>query len=476
LLLEALPIEACLLIVTAANNLRLGAIPIPFWITLALLATSYVLGRALGGRASRATMAVTMGLFFVAAIVIVNISPSGYGGVAGSRLQAVSADLATASPRIYAALGLVALTLYIWWRGYSNGRRSPTADLLLRRFTFGMVAIVVSIASAATFPQAQRQFAIGALAIILPVEVYCVLVAMTIARISQERMRRGSAGSAEVTDSRWLGTALVLAALVVGASLAVSIVVNYDSVGALLAQLGPVGAALDTAAQWVVEAIAQILFFLLNGIISGLKGRAGAPHVSAPHGARCVPTAQHPCTKLPPPVLPPEWAHAVTIAVQIIVTLAVLAIVIWVLRSIMSRRRDLSPAAPGVDEERESLSASTLFRSQLRALLDRLGRRDQRSTEDTLTPGTVRYLYRQVLRAAAGRDLARMAAETPDEYSARLSRTGPLAVGDQGERQDLAALTGAYSQARYGDREPESADRAQVRQAAERIMRRLGKG
>ncbi|HEV2457536.1 MAG TPA: DUF4129 domain-containing protein, partial [Ktedonobacterales bacterium] len=378
--------------------------------------------------------------------------------------------------RIYATLGLVALTLYIWWRGYTNGHRSPTGDLLMRRFTFGMVAIVVSIASAATFPQTQRQLAIGALAIILPVEVYCVLVAMAIARISQERMRRGSAGSTEVAERRWLGTALALAALVVGASLAVSIVINYDSVGALLAQLGPVGAALDTAARWVIEAIAQILFFLLNGIISGLKGRASAPHVSAPQGARCVPTAQHPCRKLPPPVLPPEWAHAVTIAVQIIVTLAVLAIVIWVLRSIMARRRDPSPAAPGVDEERESLVASTLFRSQLRALLDRLRGRDQRPSEDTLTPGTVRYLYRQVLRAAAGRDLARMSAETPDEYAARLARTGPLAVGDQGEHQDLAALTGAYGQARYGDREPEAAEQAGVRQAAERVMRRLAKG
>ena len=60
-------------------------------------------------------------------------------------------------------------------------------------------------------------------------------------------------------------------------------------------------------------------------------------------------------------------------------------------------------------------------------------------------------------------------AETPDEFAARLAG----AVGDGAERTDVATLTDAYDTARYGEREPERGEVDTLRDASQRLTRKI---
>ena len=74
-----------------------------------------------------------------------------------------------------------------------------------------------------------------------------------------------------------------------------------------------------------------------------------------------------------------------------------------------------------------------------------------------------------MLAAAAKRGLGRRKAETPDEFAARLAD----AVGDGAERTDVATLTDAYDMARYGEREPARGEIDTLRDASQRLTRKI---
>jgi uncharacterized protein DUF4129 len=68
--------------------------------------------------------------------------------------------------------------------------------------------------------------------------------------------------------------------------------------------------------------------------------------------------------------------------------------------------------------------------------------------------------------------LGRERAETPDEYARRLVEAAPLA-GAETERGDVAALSEAYEEVRYGEREPAPEELAALRESGTRVMGRL---
>ena len=78
---------------------------------------------------------------------------------------------------------------------------------------------------------------------------------------------------------------------------------------------------------------------------------------------------------------------------------------------------------------------------------------------------SVRLVYREVLRVAAALGLGRQPAETPDEYALRLEG----AAGGAGAASDLAALTAAYDQARYGETELVGEQQREARARGERL-------
>jgi hypothetical protein len=130
-------------------------------------------------------------------------------------------------------------------------------------------------------------------------------------------------------------------------------------------------------------------------------------------------------------------------------------------------------------EERESLDAGGLFGAQLRGLLAGL-RRAPGQPEEALEAGSVRTIYRDVLRAAAAAELPRSPSETPDEYRERLEQARGAAVQSGGTaghgpdidaaKDDLADLTTAYDRERYGGQTPPEAERRGLHTRAQHII------
>lgn len=467
--------QAVLLLLTAGSGARLGDDPVPLLVNAAALLFAWLIGWALRSRQQSAGLFLLgVPCFALVYVGLILTSPVAYGDV--GLLPAAAADLAGGSLHAGNMLALLPVALYIWWRGYTTGRNGLTAHGVMRRFQFGMATVVLSAAGAAAVQGPARGELLGVLAIVLPVETFCGLLASALARFtaSASVSREPDVRQAEEPEAPWLGVALTLSVVVVGFALLLSLVVNYDSVGALLARLGPIGSALGTAVDWITSRIAQLLYLLLHNFIKPPAPKTPLPAPAPGVPGACVPTpANHECQGAA--ALDPFWRHLVTLVLQG-TALVVLAVGLFVvLRFIIFRRWLISPPQEGVEEERESLEGASLLGAQIRSLLGRLAPKRTAPAVDPLTPGTVRYMYRDVLRAAATAELARRPDETPDEFAERARRTAPLAVFSEGPA-DLDALSAAYDAARYGEREPADATMGSLRQAAARLVRTLRRG
>jgi len=142
-------------------------------------------------------------------------------------------------------------------------------------------------------------------------------------------------------------------------------------------------------------------------------------------------------------------------------------------RSVVTRRR---PPEDIFDAERESLDSASIFKEQFRAFLAGFLPHRKAAWVDPLTPGSVRYLYREVLETGSRRGLPRDLNETPDEYGTRLASSGALAgpEGRGGETSEaLEGLSEAYDVSRYAERQPASQDLARLRRLAKLVTARL---
>jgi hypothetical protein len=142
------------------------------------------------------------------------------------------------------------------------------------------------------------------------------------------------------------------------------------------------------------------------------------------------------------------------------------------IRTLVTHRR---PHEEVLDEERESLDATSIFRSQLRAFLAGLRPARAAGWVDPLVPGSVRYLYREFLETAGKRGMARHTSETPDEYRARLSTTPALGGPERqdGGEQQLEGLNEAYNSTRYAERPPTEQEMPGIRRLAKSLLNRL---
>lgn len=468
LLLELLPVQALLLVFTAAGNGPLGSEPISPLINAVLLVAAWAVGTALRGTPVSSAVAIVAPCCVAACALVLLTSPSAYAGSANP-VGDLLADLGGATPRVFADAGLVAVALFIGWRGYVAGSEPPSSSAVGRSFKIGLGVVLLAVACAALIHNPQQGPLLGALALMLPIEVYVGLVASALARIQRERLRSDVVVAAG-TEGSWLGMALGLSGVLVCATLVLSLVINYGSVGALLSYLGPVGGAINAAVSAITNLIGLLLYLLLNPVLQGLKGKGGQPSAAPPQGvptcppgtpvAKCI-NAHH--------VVPPEWLHAAVIVAQVLVVLMVIAVALWLLRRLIAGRRLFAPPMGAFEEERESLDASSLLGAQLRALF--AGLRRPPAARDPLTPGTMRYLYRDVLRAAARAGVARAPAETPEEFAARAAWNAPAANdgATPSAEGDIATLSDAYDAARYAEREPEPAALGTLRSAARRV-------
>jgi hypothetical protein len=315
---------------------------------------------------------------------------------------------------------------------------------------------------AVTLPASQRGIAMGAMAVLLPIEMLCGLLAMSVSRLRERHQH--AEGQAD-TDGPWLRTALLLSAVLVGFVLLMSVVINYESVMAILRQFGPLGTTLANLMNGLVNAVGSALYALLSPlhlpnqsvgntqlVSTTMRGQTGCPSGAGPN-----------CTQTP------ALAEAF---IQVVTAILVIIGFLYILRWALLRQGERPVEEEGVTEEREALDAKGLFSSQVRSLFRGLFRRQEQPDVEVLAPGSVRYLYREVLRAAEAGQRGRHPDETPDEFADRLAREDtPLT--SPGASVDLATISAAYSEARYGDHEPDESARGGLASVVQRLSRQL---
>jgi len=453
LLLELPPFEAALLLVTASDNHPIDAAAVPFWFAVGALAAACGAGHVLRGRPhSRALLLASPGIV-VSYLLLVSVSPAARAG---------SRDPVTALG------GLLAATCYLWVRGMAVGEGVPGADVVLRRFRNGLVALVVVILALPAIAVAERDALAGALTILLPADIFCGLVATSAARlVSQEGEARNSG-----PERPWLALSVFVAGLMVGTALLLGLALNGAALHAALRHMGPLGEALDAVASAVGQAVGTIAQVVLGGVFSLVPvGHITRPlqpvqPPSACSGAHCQQAVK------------PSVAFGVIVDVLLgLLAVVVLALVVYLAYRLVRRLASRPVPQMGIQEEREMLDGRAIFARQLRGLFGRRRGSGREQGEEALAPGTVRALYRDLLLAAAARGLPRRAAETPDEYAARIAAPpSPLATEVGTFNDDLAALTDAYNGARYGEREPDAGLRASLRQRLSRLIASLAYG
>lgn len=471
--LDLLPFYAVLLVAAGDTTRDVGRVALPFTYLAATSATFALVGRVL--RRLPVLVSILVGILvgtplFVMALAV---SPAAYGDTPGGLLggnwiNTVLSDVSTgvAPVNVYIVLGVIVLAL--GFRGIALGREPPELDSVLNLLKVSLVVIVVTAILATGLAPGVRTQAEAALGFLLPLDVFAGLIASALSRAALNREELRGADPRTLGGERWLAMAIVLSGAVVVVTLIISSIVTFGSVTTALHHLGPVGDALNTAISAVVEGFAFLLFLVLGPLIDWLHQKTSQVPPQPPATPQGPPQ-----TKPNPPLhslLPDQWVRIAEIFLLVCLVLLVVLVAIMVLRMLLGERRH---ASDGIPEERESLDGRSLLGAQLRGLLDRFRRHSDGEPEEALPAGSVRALYRELLRAAAGHGIARRAPETPDEYSRRLGNALGTSGGGVDAPADVAVLSEAYDAARYGEREPAEGERRTLRERSAEVLQTL---
>lgn len=343
----------------------------------------------------------------------------------------------------------------------------------------GLAVIVLAVVAAAALAGHARVATDTQLALLLPLEVGMGLMAMTLAHISDTVSQRASnvanasksaSDLGALSQTRWLLTALGLAATIVIGALLLALALSYNTLDALAQALAPLGDMLSSLLHSLIGLVAFILFFLLNGLVQWIQEHISGQ--SSPTQSPAAGSSSGPPHSAPPPSpspgIPAEWIVAGQVVVALLLVVAALGSAYLLLRAL--RRAHTQPEEAGFEETRESLDIRHLLGAQLRALAPtHRARRAARADED-LSEASIRRRYRDVLRAALLAGRGRRAAETPEEYARRWAGSTPDTTSHA-----LALLTQAYERARYGRMSSERATDpdGMARAAAQRLISEL---
>jgi hypothetical protein len=473
-LLELIPVEAILIVLTGYNGLNILQTPVPFWFILSTLLLAWAIGRYMAGANWQRLAVVSLPFLILAALLLIRISPAAYGSSGSSFfdwswLLTFGQDIVNQAPQVTSIALLLLLLAYIWWRGLRLGSDPPDHSSVVNRFKLGMIALVaVTILSAAIPSGVVQEQVIAFLGLLLTLEVFTGLIASSLSRLEQNQLAQRGDAYLATNNQLWLGTAFALASVSVGFALLINLIINYQSVGSLLMLLGPVGTAVNDIVAILVDGLAQLLHFLLGWLFALFKPAASHSTISLPQSPLAGKGTRHKA-----PQIPHIWVQVSETLLEVGAVIAVIFLFLWLLRKVVVSRR---PPVDILDEERESLDGVSIFGEQMRAFLASLRRSREEDAIDPLTPGSVRYLYREFLEAASRRGLTKEAAETPDEYGARLRALPRLAESGSWGIDDLEALdilSEAYNTTRYAERPPADQDMPRIRQLAKSLSERL---
>ena len=462
------------------------ALPLWFLLLVTLVATGVGARVRHGAAPGLLAIAVTLG-GIATSLLALRVSPSAYEGALPTSalsldwLAQIPRDLAHGSARLAYALGLLVLMVYVWWRGIRLGSLGGSYDRIYRVFRVGLATTVLALVVAAAVTGRARLTLDTQLALLLPLEVGIGLMALTLAHISDMVTQRApsvTSASRSIADlgplgqTRWLLTALGLAATIVIGALLLAVALSYNTLLALAQALAPVGDILGGVLHWLIGLVALVLFFLLNGVVQWIQEHlSGQSRQIQPPSPGSSSGTSH---RTPPPPssgIPVEWIVVGQVVVAILLVAAALVGAYLLLRAL--RRARMQPAEAGLEETRESLDIRRLLGAQLRALAPIRRAGQAARADENLSEASIRRRYREVLRAALRAGRGRRAAETPEEYFQRWAGTTP-ATASGARPTALARLTQAYERVRYGHIAERSADPdGMARAAAQQLIAEL---
>ena len=368
------------------------------------------------------------------------------------------------TPPLAAAFGLA-----LWGRGLSQAGGTLGVEEIADHFRFGLVALIVALlALATTAPPAQAVLLASAGPAALAF-IPVVLATRSLARLADVRAQaQARTGAALGVDQEWLGMLLGLVGGLFLLTLLLAQVFAIDLLAPIVAGiLWLVGTVLGLAIMIVALPIGLLLGSLVPWLQSLIGQRPPRPQ-EGNEPAR-LDDLQESMERLN---LPPEWA---LIAQYLITVLLIVAGLRALARLIVRRRRQ--ERAEDVVEERESLWYWGLLVEALRTWLAGLRARFSPQPAPAATAAdlpaaahpvesapvlTIRGLYRRLLGMGVMAGVTRAAGATPFEHEPRLAtRLGPA--------EDVAWLTAAYVETRYGPTPPPAAVLEEARARLEHI-------
>lgn len=388
---------------------------------------------------------VLIGGILVTALLF--IRPHVFGDIAAGNWGWVSAfnDITNIyAEQPHTDVGMLFLSILVWLMAERMVRNAGDYEQrrasFLRLFVVLVVAILVGVWSA----NGNDRLSI-ALALMLPLYAVCGLLMMGQVRLSDIRARMQRACMADRRALRiWNLTALGLIVATVGLLFAAVALFYGDAyLQALQTLSGVWNTLLDIVALLLAWLTAPFVLLLTN-----LFGPRKTPTRSPGGGGGGG-------------IQPPPLGDAVNHAIYSGILIAVILIVaLFLLLRVRWQRGD--PFEEDYEEFREALPSRERLRGSRRALVGIVG--------DPAPPGSVRAVYRDVLRRGEQVGLGREDDETATEYAARLAPLLEIAEGDASVPAAAEDLTRSYEAERYGAATPTPERVTRARSAAQRII------
>jgi hypothetical protein len=349
--------------------------------------------------------------------------------------------------------GVVAITLFLWWRGISIGQRHLTFQGVAFSFRLGVLLLVFSA------PLLSIAAAYDSTALILPFFFFS-LMAVALARVEEVNQAKGGVGAP--FNFTWLAILLGSIVVVLVTAWLISWIYSVEGFSQILRWLEPVFAPLLRLFEYILIFLFKLLEPLLRwffGIFQRVAENLPENMEGLePLGLEDLPVGE---TTQPPRLLM-AISRYVCLGLAGVVALLVLALT-------LRRRRDRQR---GGDELRESLWSSAAFAdgmlNSLRDGWDRL--RDLAGLVGQFGPGmrlyaavSIRKIYANMARLAESQGFPRQPAQTPYEYLPALGRAFPDC------QAEATAITEAYVKVHYGEVPENIRDLQRIRECWQRI-------
>lgn len=385
------------------------------------------------------------------------------------------ADVAARPVQLWAGVEPVDLILLValvcWIRGIAFGRGASSFEDVQGTFVWGIAALVTALLVIAVVPVSSAASPLGSEAIVG--FLGAGLLSVALARIDEINSEQRRHQDFELgLGAHWALTLVVVLVVLLGVAVALSGVLTFDRIAALLQ---PLGVALDFLLAVILYAVAVPIGFLLEGFVWLVRLLLGKP-AKPPQPPNFGNLAQRTNPNQPTTGLSPEMAaifHLVAGAVVVVlVGLALYRSLVW--------WSDLD-RVEGVPELRDFVVGWADLRAAARRWLRRLFRR--RDEAQTIAPAstaigmaddrpghrTVREIYREFLRLGRRLGIPRGSAVTPLEYA----RT--TAGSRSGLAGPLGRLTSRYVAVRYGETEADDEMVTESQRALDEIRAALAR-